>query len=102
MLPELSDDELHLSDAICDTDQGSDIDYEGTSSKLQRLEHKELSDLIRDLSLSKDASELLSSRLNDKNLLDQGTLITFYSSKETDLLSYFFQERGLVFRQDFK
>ena len=31
-LPELSEEELNLSDAPCDADQGSDSDYEGTSS----------------------------------------------------------------------
>jgi hypothetical protein len=37
-----------------------------------------LSDLIRDLNVSKDSSELLASRLKEKNALQPGMKITFY------------------------
>lgn len=101
-LPELSQDEFNLSDVPCDTDQGSDSDYGGTSSSPQRFNQNELSDLIRDLSLSKEASELLASRLNDKNILERGTKITFYRTREKDLLPFFCQENNLVFCQDIR
>ena len=49
---------------------------------------EELSDLIRDLNLSKELPELLASWLNDRNLLQQGTKITFYRTRDdfSDLL----------------
>ena len=43
---------------------------------------KHLSDLIRDLGLSKESAELLASRLKDRNLLQQGTKITFYRTHD--------------------
>lgn len=37
------------------------------------------------LCLSKEASELLAFRLNNKNLLNSGTKITFYPTRKKDL-----------------
>lgn len=75
-LPELCEDENFPSDRSSDANE-SDSDYEGTSSVPQRFNQNELNDLTRDLNLSKKASELLASRLNDKNLLEPETKITF-------------------------
>ncbi|KAI5725091.1 hypothetical protein M8J77_010864 [Diaphorina citri] len=61
------------------------------------LENLELNDLIRDLNLSKLASELLASRLKEKNLLEEGTAVTFYRRRETEFLEFFSQEGELVF-----
>lgn len=101
-LPMLSDDEVHHSDALDDEGDTSDCDYEGASSSPQRFNQNELSDLIRDLSLSKEAAELLASRLNEKNLLNPGTKITFYRKREQFLLPFFNNEDNLVFCQDVK
>jgi len=60
----------------------------------------ELCVLIRHLCFSKEASELLASRLNDLNLLDNGTKITFYRTRKKHLLSFFSHESKLVFYQD--
>ncbi|GBM36704.1 hypothetical protein AVEN_221969-1 [Araneus ventricosus] len=67
------------------------------SSIPQRFNQDELSDLTRDLNLSKEASELLASRLNNKNLLEEGNKITFYCTREKGLLPFFSQEDNLVF-----
>lgn len=98
----LSNDVEHYSDALglLDVDDTSDCDYERTSSSHQRFNQNELSDLVRDLSLSKKAAELLASRLNEKNLLDPGTKITLYRKKEQSLLPFFNNEDNLVFCQD--
>ena len=56
---------------------GSDSDFQ-TTSYSERFDQNELSDLIRDLNLSKHSSELLASRLKEKNVLQPGTKITFY------------------------
>jgi hypothetical protein len=56
---------------------GRDSDFQTTSNS-ERFDQSELSDLIRDLNLSKDSSELLASRLKEKNVLQPGTKITFY------------------------
>jgi hypothetical protein len=55
----------------------SDSDFQ-TTPRSERFDQNELSDLIRDLNLSKDSSELLVSRLKEKNVLQPGAKITFY------------------------
>ncbi|KAF2883477.1 hypothetical protein ILUMI_22694, partial [Ignelater luminosus] len=47
----------------------SGSEYAGETSAPQLFSQNELSDLIRDLNLSKQASKLLASRLKEKNLL---------------------------------
>jgi len=98
-LLDIPEDEFCNSD-VSDADHGSDSDYEGASLSPQRFKQNELSDLIRELCLSKKASDLLASRLNDKNLLNSGTKITFYCTKEKDFLSFFSHENDLVFCND--
>ena len=88
----------------CSSDQYSDNnlnegdgDYEGMSSVPQSFRQEELNDLVRDLNLSKAASKLLASRLNHKNLLERGTKITYYRTREKNLLSFFSQENNLAY-----
>ena len=57
----------------------------------------ELNDLIRDLDLLKESSELLASRLGEKDLLLPGTNITFYRTRESSLLQYFSEEGDFVY-----
>ena len=63
-LAELSEDTPSSSDIECNRSGESDSDFVGASSSVQRFSQQELSDLIRDLNLSKESSELLASRLN--------------------------------------
>ena len=56
----------------------------------QTINQIELNDLIRDLNLSKNQSQILASRLKEKNLLTHGTSISYCKS------------RGSSFRQFFK
>lgn len=99
-LPELSDDELNLSSGSTDIDHAGDSDYAGCSSTSAHFNQNELNDLVRDLYLSKENSELLASRLREKNLLEFGTKVTFYRTREKDLLNFFSQEDDIVFCQD--
>jgi hypothetical protein len=59
-----------------------------------------LSDLIRDLNLSKESSALIASRLTEKNVLHSGTKIAFYRSREKDSLPFFTEDNNLVFCND--
>lgn len=61
-----------------------------------------MSDLIRDLNLSKELAELLASRLKDKNLLEQDAKITFYRTREKELLPFYSHENDLVFCHNVK
>jgi hypothetical protein len=78
---------------------GSDR-YFQTTSHSESFDQSELSDLIKDLNLSKDSSELLASRLKKKNVLRPGTKITFYRRRENDLLPFFTKENNLVYCND--
>ncbi|XP_049957523.1 uncharacterized protein LOC126474131 [Schistocerca serialis cubense] len=87
-----SDDDVH--DEEC-TSSGSE--YEGRETQPQQFDQKELSDLIRELNLSKQASELLASRLKEKNCLHPSVKITAYWTREENLLPYFNQEEVIVY-----
>ena len=76
--------------------EGSDSDFQ-TTSHSERFDQNELSDLISDLNLSKNSSELLASRLKERNVLQPGKKITFYRRKEKDSLLFFTKENNLVF-----
>ena len=50
---------------------------------------EELSDFIRDLDLSKEAAEILASRLKDENCLRTEASITFYRTRKKRITSVF-------------
>jgi len=71
--PEAAADESddNSDDAMGDTDELYEPESEET--KPQLLNQEELNDLVRDLSLSKEKAEVLGSRLQQWNLLKEGT-----------------------------
>jgi hypothetical protein len=75
---------------------GSDSDFQTTSHS----ERFDQSNLIRNLNLSKESSELLVSRLKEKSVLHPGTKISFYQRRENDFLSFFTEDNNLVFCKD--
>ena len=56
-----------------------------------------LDDLVRDLGLPKDKSELLGSRLQERNLLSPGTTFSWYRHREESLIKYFPEGDNYVF-----
>lgn len=98
------DDEDHDQDVMsADSEHGTDVDFEecGPSSKEPEcFNQAELNDLTRDLGLSKETSELLASRLNEKNLLQDGTKVSYYRSREKDFVQYFRAENDFVYCHD--
>ena len=70
-LEDLSDDK--------ERSDSNDADFEIHEDSVRRgFDQHELSDLGRDLSLSKKASEILASRLNEKNLFEQGVKVSYF------------------------
>jgi len=68
--------------SVLSTDSSEDtVSDAGFPPLPQLFSQGELNDLARDLNLSKESSELLASRLKEKNLLQPGTLITFYRKR---------------------
>ena len=60
-----------------------------TSSKFHFSTKKELDDLIRDLGLTESGAELLTSRLNEWNLLDDDCKSTAYRNRHLEFSVYF-------------
>ena len=107
-LPDLISDEAAMLDVVGDENDNnsscsncSDTDSSATSSQTQSkpkpFTQDQLNDLVRDLSLSKKASEVLASRLRDHNILESATKITFYRDREEMLVKFFSQEHNFVY-----
>ena len=47
--------------------------------------------------MSKESSELLASRLNEKSLLHPGTRITYYRERDNEVCQFFKKEEDIVF-----
>lgn len=62
----------------------------------QHFNQAELNDLLRDLNLSKEPSEVLVSRLKEKNLLESGTVVTYYRNRDAEFSPFFRRTRDLV------
>jgi hypothetical protein len=62
----------------------------------------ELSDLIRELQPTKQKSELLGSRLREKNMLASGVKFSWYRNREKVFRKYCTQENQLVFCTDIR
>ncbi|GFQ75771.1 uncharacterized protein TNCT_327621 [Trichonephila clavata] len=66
-----------------------DSDFEAEDlNEPHRLNQAELSDLVRDLDLSKQKAELLASRLQQWNLFLSSDKVTEYRSREKNLLHF--------------
>ena len=99
-LPDLSIDE-HSEEEQQDYKELTDFDDDDEefpcSSTSVLFDQQNLSDLIRDLSLSKESSELLASRLKDRNLLQHGTKINFYRTRDKEFVPFFDDQLNFVF-----
>lgn len=60
----------------------------------------QLNDVIRDLGLSKRSSELLASRMKETGLITKETKVSYYRTREKDLLHYFAEEDDFVYCTD--
>ncbi|KAI6658855.1 hypothetical protein LOD99_15180 [Oopsacas minuta] len=87
-------------------DISSDNDSSGDSDEYilppddnspQLFDQDDLGDLIRDLNLPKSSSEILASRLKEKNLLLPGANISKYRTREQDFLKFFHVQPSFVY-----
>jgi hypothetical protein len=67
---------------------------------IDKFTQSELNDLIRELQLTKEKSELLGSRLREKNMLASGVKFSWYRNREREFRKYYTQEDQLVFCTD--
>ena len=66
----------------------------------RHFDQRELNDLVRDLNLSKDQSELLASRLQERGMLRKEVNVTLYRTREKDLLNHFKEDDSFVYCPD--
>ncbi|GBL93711.1 hypothetical protein AVEN_166756-1 [Araneus ventricosus] len=66
----------------------------------QLFAQMELNDLVQDLGLSKEPTEILGSRLKGKKMLAAGTCTALYGNREQEFTSYFSQDGNLVYCSD--
>ena len=88
-----------MLEAMDDTDSGDSSisssssmgDVESSpSSKPKPFSQGQLNDLISDLGLSKESSEILASRLDEHGILGLETKITFYRNRDDMLIRFFY------------
>jgi len=69
---------------------------------IDKLTQSELNDLIRELQLTIEKSELLFSRLSEKNMFPSGVKFSWYRNREKEFRKYYAQEDQLVFCKDIR
>ena len=94
--PFLEDDDGATDEDLCFDNQNNDRDF-GPKEMSQIFTQEELNDLVRDLDLSKESSEVLASRLNEKGLLHRSASVKFFRNREKILLQFFTEDEDMVF-----
>jgi len=69
---------------------------------IDKFTQSELNDVIRELQLTIEKSELLGSRLREKNMLASGVKFSWYRNREKEFQKYYAQEDQLVFCTDIR
>ena len=101
-LPKLvsNDDLLAATEEVNSNDSNySDSMFDTTAewqSKVKPFSQSQLNDLVRDLALSKEASEVLASRFSEHGILDSKTKIMFNHHRDEAPSDYFTKEDDFV------
>ncbi len=99
-----TDSDQSDSEEIVTDENETECAYECPSDDTNPIlfNQNDLDDLIRDLNLPKDSSELLASRLKERNLLLPGTKITIYRKRHEEFLKFFASNDSMVYCNDIK
>jgi len=71
-------------------------------SPIDKFTQSKLNDQIKELQITKERSELLGSRLREKNMLASGVKFSWYRNREKEFRKYYAQEDQLVFCTDIR
>ena len=87
--PPSSVDCIHMERSDCDSDESLASEYvpEDTVPKPHLIDQEDLSDLIRNLNLTKEKSEILSSRLQEWHLLAPEVKVAVYCNRSKHLVN---------------
>ena len=86
-----------LWSAESDSEHSQEPSMHISQSLPQTINQTELNDLIHDLNLSKDQSQILASRLKEKNLLTHGMSVSHYKSRKSSFQQFFKVDDLFVF-----
>ena len=102
-LPHLTADATLLevmedTDSSCSNYSSTSVAPEASSlsTKPKPFSQGQLNDLVRDLNLSRESSEILASRLGEHGILVPETKITFYRNRDDLLIRFFTMEAEFV------
>ena len=100
-LASVADEEVFDEDSNLAPSASTGSEY-GPEEKLKPIlfSQEQLNDLIRDQALSKQTAELLSSRLQENNLLQKDVLVNHYRNCNNDLSTVFREDGPLCYCYD--
>jgi len=91
---EVFEESAEENESLSDDNDTSKSKYTSCDKKLAILS-LELNDLVRDLGLPKDDSQLLTSFLKKKNLLQPKTKVSFYRNRDSEFRKFFVMDKDL-------
>ena len=97
----LEDESEHEAATEVPNEEQDDATFETSLSSCERhlLTQGELNDLVWDLKLSKNQTELLGSRLRGLNLLQKDTKVCFFRNRQEQFQDFYSEENCLVYRE---
>ena len=99
-LEQMSSLSLSSGESADDSDEDVSTYKSDNTKEPMKFDQGSLNDLVRDLGLSKESSELLASRLRERNLLLPETRVTFYRTRDKSFRRYFTKEDSFVYCND--
>ena len=98
-----SDDETEVEDEQMEYEykrtntESEDSSTESQNATPQQFNQSELNDLVRDLDLSKQAAEILASRLNEKHVLHSSAKVLYFRKRDKLFITFFKEEKQLIY-----
>lgn len=101
VLPDSIEEKSSFDESDFERSSSSDPDYIPDISKDPHLlDQAELNDLVRDLGLTKQMSELLASRMLQWNLLKEETRVAIYRNRNKELKKFFVKQNNICYCVD--